>query len=66
MHFHISESSRLEWRWKSPFSVNMGYVFHMKDGLSLFLDLYIFQWLGTANAFDDSSVYFPRLGCHHM
>ena len=46
--FHIYECLRLE------------YVFHMKLELSLFLDFFLFQWLRTANAFDESSVYYRK------
>ena len=41
------------------------YVFCMKVRLSLILDLYI-SVARTANAFDESSVYFPKLTGHHM
>ena len=29
-------------------------------------NIYIFQWLGTANAFNESSVYYAKLRGHHM
>ena len=41
------------------------YAFHMKLGLSSFL-ICIFQRLGTANAFNESSVYYSKLRGHHM
>ena len=50
-----------------PFLSQHGICFPHENWVKfIFRFVYIFQWLGTANAFDESSVYFPRLGCHHM
>ena len=35
-------------------------------GRLLLKTLAINQWPGTANAFDESSVYYPKLRVHHM
>ena len=41
------------------------YVFHINLGLSFF-KICIFQWLGTANAFDESLVCCRKLRVHHL
>ena len=55
----------MEISFLSECGVSSLYVFHMKVRLSLILDLYI-SVARTANAFDESSVYFPKLTGHHM
>ena len=68
--FRISECLRLELREKYPFSVNMGYfspyIFSTWNLGQVYFWISIFQWLETANAFDESSVYYPKLRGHHM
>ena len=42
------------------------YVFHINLGLSFFFLICVFQWLGTAKAFDESLVCYQRLTVHHL
>ena len=65
--FHISEYLHEELRGKYPVSVST--EFYMKNMGSVYYGLWvicIFQWPRTANAFDESSVYYPKLRGHHM
>ena len=61
--FEIEKEIRLLSEYGILFSI---YIFHMKLTGEVYFEICICQWLGAANAFDESSVYYPNLRSYHM